>query len=135
MNKDEDILKLTVYLSEQSHYCFEQACSLVGIPIKNLRYIKSNDDCTMKYDLIESMIEKDIKNNKIPMMICAMAGTTNSGSIDNLNQISKISKKYNLWLHIDAAIGGFYALTKRGQNALQGTLINSLYFFCFFVFL
>ena len=77
---DNDITKLTVYFSEQSHYCLDQASQLCGIPKKNLRKIPSNEnDCTVKHEMIEQLIKKDIENGMIPMMVNAMAGTTNTG--------------------------------------------------------
>ena len=115
------VLDLTIYVSEQSHYCIDQTARICGIPIENVRYIPSNKDtCQMRYDLIESMIEKDISKGLKPFMICAMAGTVYSGAVDDLNKVSNIANKYNLWYHIDGAWGGLFAATKSGNKYFNG---------------
>ena len=116
----EDVTKLTVYVSEQSHYCIEQAARVCGIPPKNVRYIESNDDCTIKYQLIEPIIKQDLNNNLIPFLICGNAGTTNSGAIDNLSQLYNICKQYNMWYDIAGAYGGLFAMTEKGKKELLG---------------
>ena len=117
----KDIIKLVIYASEQGHYCVEQAARMCGIPTENIRYIPSDrNTCKMKYQLIESMIEKDISNGLKPMMICASAGTVYSGAVDDLQSISKIAKKYNTWFHVDGAWGGLFAMTNCGKKILSG---------------
>jgi glutamate/tyrosine decarboxylase-like PLP-dependent enzyme len=39
-------------------------------------------------------------------MVNATVGTTVSGAIDPVEQIGLICKKYKVWLHVDAALGG-----------------------------
>ena len=49
---------------------------------------------------LEKKIKKKIKNNGLPFCIVATAGTTITGSIDNLNDISRISNKYKYNVNI-----------------------------------
>ena len=39
-------------------------------------------------------------------MVNATVGTTVVAAVDPLDEIAKVCKKYNLWLHADAALGG-----------------------------
>ena len=49
-------------------------------------------------------------------MVVGIAGTSAFGSIDNLQEISKIAKKYKMWFHVDAAAGGPFAAIYSGKN-------------------
>lgn len=50
--------------------------------------------------------------------MCATAGTTVEGSIDNITEISKVCKKYKIWLHIDGAYAGVFLLTPKYRHKL-----------------
>jgi hypothetical protein len=52
--------------------------------------------------------------------VSAAAGATNSGSVDPLASIADICAERGMWMHVDAAYGGFAALTERGRAALRG---------------
>jgi aromatic-L-amino-acid decarboxylase len=50
----------------------------------------------------------------------ASAGTTNTGAVDDLEGAADVARRHGLWLHADAAYGGFFALTERGRVAMRG---------------
>ncbi|MEI5579186.1 pyridoxal-dependent decarboxylase, partial [Streptomyces brasiliscabiei] len=39
---------------------------------------------------------------------------------DDLDALATVARDEGLWLHVDAAYGGFFALTSRGRAALRG---------------
>ena len=43
--------------------------------------------------------------------MCATAGTTVEGAIDDVDKISEVTKKYKLWLHVDGAYGGLFLMS------------------------
>src|SRR5205085_6639488 len=64
--------------------------------------------------------EQSIKKDEQPFLVIATAGTTNTGAIDPLDDIADLANRHDLWLHIDAAYGGFFQLTTRGRRKLHG---------------
>src|SRR5206468_7690941 len=52
--------------------------------------------------------------------IAAAAGTTNTGAVDPLPELADLAAREGLWLHVDAAYGGFFLLTDAGKRALRG---------------
>src|SRR6185312_10058786 len=55
-----------------------------------------------------------------PFLIVASAGTTSTGAVDDLPALADLAAREGLHLHVDAAYGGFFALTKRGRATLLG---------------
>ena len=47
-------------------------------------------------------------------------GTTNTGAVDPLPEIVGIAREHGLWVHADAAYGGFFRLAPGGEALLRG---------------
>jgi len=60
----------------------------------------------MNAEILEEAIKSDIEAGKKPLCVIATLGTTGSTAIDPLKEISEICQKYNIWLHVDAALAG-----------------------------
>jgi len=68
-----------------------------------------------------------IENGEIVLMVVATAGTIVYGAIDLIGQISKLCKKYNVWLHVDGSWGGSLILSKDQKHKLRGIyLVDSV---------
>ncbi len=94
------------YLSDQTHSSVKKGLRLMGVRSDNIRIIPSDDDFKLRCDLLEEAIRADLDAGKKPFLVIGTLGTTNTGSIDPLDQIAEIAKKYGLWLHVDGAFGG-----------------------------
>lgn len=116
----EDFLKGTLYVSDQVHHSVLKAAKLVGFPSQNVRSIESDGKYRLKVDKLEQQIERDRRDGWRPFFVVASSGTTNTGAIDPLVDVGELCRELGLWMHVDAAYGGFFALTQRGRQALVG---------------
>ena len=91
-------------------------CSSDLFPLDALRVVPSDKNLRMDVDGLEQAINHD----NHPFLVVASAGTTNTGAIDDLNAIADVAQDRDLWLHVDAAYGGFFQLTDRGKQKLEG---------------
>ncbi|MGE5353374.1 MAG: pyridoxal phosphate-dependent decarboxylase family protein, partial [Acidobacteriota bacterium] len=89
-----------VYFSEVSHYSWKRICQILAI--KDHKEIPADKNFRMNTEVLES----ELKKNKA-MLVMANLGSTGTGSIDNIEALLELKKKYNFHLHIDAAYGGF----------------------------
>lgn len=101
-----DLPPLRVYCSEHAHSSIEKGALGLGIGVKNVVKIESDDAFRMKPDALARTIAADRAAGAIPCAISATLGTTSTGSVDPLPEIAKIAAQHNVWLHVDAAYAG-----------------------------
>ena len=115
-----DFLRGTIYVSDQVHHSIVKAATLAGFPAANVRKVASDERFRLRPDLLEEAIADDRRRGRQPFLLVASAGTTNTGAVDPLPEMAGIARREKLWLHVDAAYGGFFVLTQRGRRALAG---------------
>ncbi len=116
----EDFRTGTIYTSDQTHHSVRKAAVLAGFPEKNVREIPTDESCELPLDVLRSRIAADRDAGMQPFLVVASGGTTNTGAVDDLVGVADITDQEGLWLHVDAAYGGFFMLTTRGRAALRG---------------
>lgn len=117
----EDTLHLGVaYVSDQTHSSVAKGLRVIGIADSRIRKISTDKKFRMKTKELEEAIQSDLKNGFIPFVVIGTAGTTNTGAVDPLEELSCICKKYKLWFHVDGAIGGSVLLSENHRNLLNG---------------
>ncbi|HVT58798.1 MAG TPA: aminotransferase class I/II-fold pyridoxal phosphate-dependent enzyme [Thermoanaerobaculia bacterium] len=116
----DDFLAGTIYVSDQTHHSVAKAALLAGFPPASVRAIPSDAAFRIRVDQLEEAIAADRKAGRTPFLVVANAGTTNSGAVDPLPALADLCRQERLWLHVDAAYGGFFLLTARGRQALSG---------------
>jgi aromatic-L-amino-acid decarboxylase len=98
--------KFRIYCSAETHSSIDKAVKIAGFGINNLVKVPVDDHHAMIPEELEKLIELDITKGLVPICAVATLGTTGSTAIDPLFEISKITQRHNLWLHVDAAFAG-----------------------------
>lgn len=112
--------RATVYMSDQSHTALVRAARIVGVRPEHIRMVPSDDRYRIDIDALRRAVVADRAEGMTPIAICANAGTTNTGAVDPLGTLAELCAELDVWLHVDAAYGGFAILTERGAAALEG---------------
>ena len=76
--------------------------------------------CASHARTLAAAIEADVAAGRAPLFASVSGGATNTGAIDPLDELADVCREHGVWLHVDAAYGGFAALTARGRAALRG---------------
>lgn len=116
----KDFLRGVLYASSEAHHSVQKAALIAGFPPENVREIVVDDRFRLSLPALENAVRDDRARGLEPFLVVASAGTTGTGAIDDLPAVAAVAKREALWLHVDAAYGGFFALTERGRAALRG---------------
>ncbi|KAH8251437.1 hypothetical protein KR032_011903 [Drosophila birchii] len=111
---------LIIFTSEDAHYSVEKLAMFMGFGSEHVRKIATNEVGKMRLSDLEDQVKLCLDNNWQPLMVSATAGTTVLGAFDDLAGISEVCKKYNMWMHVDAAWGGGALMSKKYRHLLNG---------------
>jgi aromatic-L-amino-acid decarboxylase len=112
--------KLTFYVSSQGHYSFDKAVDVLGLGRGQLRKIDQDDIYRIDLMKLEQTIKDDIAAGLKPTCIIGIGGSTNTGSIDKLDRLAELARRYGCWFHVDAAYGGAVILSPMYSPMLRG---------------
>ncbi|MEA2634016.1 MAG: aromatic-L-amino-acid/L-tryptophan decarboxylase [Chloroflexota bacterium] len=111
---------VVIYLSDQAHASLPRAARILGFRPEQVRVLPTDDRFRMRPDALAGAIAADRKAGRRPLFVAAAAGSTNTGAVDPFAELSAICRREGAWLHVDAAYGGFTAITDRGRQILEG---------------
>lgn len=116
----DDFSKAVIYMSDQTHSSNIKAIRTIGFKKSQVRIIPTDLEFKMSFNKLKNAIARDKLEGLQPLCIIANAGTTNTGTVDDLREISKICKAEDIWMHVDAAYGGGAILSDKGAKVLKG---------------
>jgi aromatic-L-amino-acid/L-tryptophan decarboxylase len=118
--KAKDFHRLVVYLSDQTHHSLQKALKIAGLGEAQLRYLPVDEDFRIHSKDLLDAITIDEENGLLPFFVNASLGTTNTGTIDPINEMADIANSHKVWFHVDAAYGGFFKLISEINEKCRG---------------
>lgn len=102
-----------VYTSDQAHFSIAKALDVLGFPGETLAIVPADERFRLRGAAVEEQIRADRAAGLEPLAISAVAGSTNTGSVDATGELADVAARHGLWLHVDAAYGGGALLSRR----------------------
>ena len=108
------------YVSDQAHSSLARAARLLGFGPDQLRVLPADDGLRLQPETLDRAIRADRAAGRTPLFASASGGSTNTGAVDPLDALADVCREHGVWLHVDAAYGGFAVLAERGRPLLRG---------------
>jgi glutamate/tyrosine decarboxylase-like PLP-dependent enzyme len=108
--------RMCAYVSEEGHFSIAKAAGMLGMGEQSVRQIKTDGKLRIDLADLESRVQQDRAAGHLPFCVVANAGTTATGAFDPLGDLADFARRHNLWLHVDAAYGGFAALAPAARH-------------------
>ena len=111
---------LAILVSERGHYSLGKAADILGIGREFLIPVKT--DANNKVQSAEMRrISRELNDKNIKVMaIVGVAGTTETGNVDPLNDLADLAAELGCHFHVDAAWGGATLLSDKYRHLLSG---------------
>jgi aromatic-L-amino-acid/L-tryptophan decarboxylase len=104
---------LRVYASDQTHFSIGRALDELGFPPETLVVVPADEHFRLRGAAVAEAIARDRAAGLTPVAIAAVAGSTNTGSVDRVGELADVAAREGLWLHVDAAYGAAARLSER----------------------
>ena len=127
---NRDLPRFRIYTSDQAHSAAEKSAIALGIGEENVRRVPSDDEFRLEIPMLRQMIAQDRQEGFLPLAVVATVGTTSSASVDPIAEIATICREEKMWLHIDGAYGGAFAMlpeyewVRNGWEMADSIVIN-----------
>jgi L-2,4-diaminobutyrate decarboxylase len=119
-NGYEDGQQLAVMVSEEAHYCIDRSARIMGLGASGIIKVPVNEKFQMRTELLEKYYQQALSEGKQVISVIGCAGTTSTGSYDDLRAIAAFSRKYNIWFHVDGAHGAPAAFSPKYRHLVAG---------------
>ncbi|AFY44057.1 pyridoxal-dependent aspartate 1-decarboxylase PanP [Nostoc sp. PCC 7107] len=106
--------------SDLMHYSFDKAADLMGIGLHSLIRIPTDCHNRINLQLLRQTVTECRQQNLLIIAIIGVAGTTDSGGVDALEEIAEIAQAANTHFHVDAAWGGPLIFSEKYRYKLAG---------------
>jgi aromatic-L-amino-acid/L-tryptophan decarboxylase len=104
--------RLRIYTSDQAHSSIDKAAITLGVGLDNVVRIPADKDGALDAGALTAEITGDVRAGYLPMAVVATVGTTSRGAVDPVGEIADVCAQHGVWLHVDAAYGGFWRLAE-----------------------
>jgi L-2,4-diaminobutyrate decarboxylase len=104
---------------EHVHYAATRPAGELGLGLRSIVTVRS-DGFRMNPAALRDVLDGARRDGRKVLAVVATAGSTATGSFDDLGAVAEVCGDFGAWLHVDAAHGGSALLSKKHRQRLQG---------------
>ncbi|XP_053977347.1 glutamate decarboxylase 2 [Hylaeus volcanicus] len=117
--------RLIAFTSEGGHYSITKGAHWLGLGTDSIYKVKCDELGRMRPDMLKAAVAEVRSRGHLPFFVNATCGTTVLGAFDPLLEIAAICREENLWLHVDACLGGTLLLSEKYRTRLRGIELSN----------
>ena len=106
--------------SSNMHYSFEKAAGVLGLGTRNLIRVAIDERQRVDVATVRKTVEDCQASRTLVLAIIGVAGSTDSGSVDDLNALAQIAHDAGVHFHVDASWAGPMLFSRQHRGTLSG---------------
>ncbi len=111
---------LAVLVSRRAHYSIAKAADVLGLGRENLILVEPDDSNRVDMRNLRNACAQVENEGKRVMALVGIAGTTETGTIDPLEEMADLAENIGCHFHVDAAWGGPTLFSDANRWRLRG---------------
>lgn len=106
--------------SELMHYSMDKLGSLIGLGAENIIKVATDGHGSIDLAALQDIIATCKDERRLIVALVGIAGTTETGAVDNLPALAQVAEEHGIHFHVDAAWGGPILFSERHRDILRG---------------
>ena len=111
---------LAILVSRRGHYSLGKAVDLLGLGRDNLVLVDTDAESRIDLQSLKTEYLKLCERNIRPLALIGIAGTTETGHVDPLEDLADFAAEVGCHFHVDAAWGGPTLFSETHRHLLKG---------------
>jgi len=111
---------MAIMVSERGHYSLRKAADILGIGRRSLIAVETDARNKVRVDALARKCDELQKKGIKVMAIVGVAGASETGHIDPLNDLADVAGERKIHFHVDSAWGGPTLFSRRYRPLLAG---------------
>jgi glutamate/tyrosine decarboxylase-like PLP-dependent enzyme len=116
----KDPQRFVIYLSSMTHHCIDKAIRIAGLDQAVIRHVPLDHRFRIDPEAFIELVGQDKAEGLKPFLLVGSLGSTDTGAVDPIGDLSDICKNEGIWFHVDAAYGGFFILVNQLKHFFEG---------------
>lgn len=94
-----------IYASSGAHRTIHRSAAVLGMGRRGVAEVPVDADGRIRLDELEAVMARDAAAGVHPVAVVAIAGVTDTGSVDDIDGIVRVARRHGAWVHVDGAYG------------------------------
>jgi L-2,4-diaminobutyrate decarboxylase len=109
-----------IIASAGAHVSVRQAAAVLGLGRDAVLPVATDSRGRMDVHALDTTLDALRRRNEVAIAIVGTAGTTDAGAVDPLIELADRAAAQGCWFHVDAAVGGGFALSEKARQLITG---------------
>lgn len=109
-----------IYTSDRAHRTIHRSAAALGLGRASVLELPTDVAGHLDVEALEAALDRDVADGVVPIAVVAVAGTTDTGSVDPISDVVDAAKRHDCWVHVDGAYGLVANSSSRLAPLFQG---------------
>lgn len=112
--------RAVILVSRLAHYSVRKSAAVLGLGSDDIVVLEQDEQQRANVAALTRIVEQCRAENTLIIAMIGIAGATETGTVDPLNDMASVCEQHGIHFHVDAAWGGGFMFSAQYRHKLRG---------------